>query len=175
MSLLDLDTAQFNELAQQVRQDYQDLQAKNLNLNLTRGKPSNEQLDFSHDLLSLPGDDPIDADGVDVRNYGGLLGIKQLREIWANALGRSVDNTIAADSSSLNITFDLLLWSYTFGNNDSARPWSQEERSAGSARCRVTTATSPSPKNSASRWYLFLCLTTVRIWMPWKSWPKTRR
>lgn len=128
MSLLDLDTEQFNELAQQVRKDYQDLQAKNLNLNLTRGKPSNEQLDFSHDLLTLPGDDPIDADGVDVRNYGGLLGIKQLREIWANALGRSVDNTIAADSSSLNITFDLLLWSYTFGNNDSVRPWSQEEK-----------------------------------------------
>ena len=53
MSLLDLDTEQFNELAQQVRKDYQDLQAKNLNLNLTRGKPSNARWTTPSRLILL--------------------------------------------------------------------------------------------------------------------------
>ena len=39
----------------------------------------------------------------------------------------SVELLVAADSSSLNIMFDLISWSYIFGTNDSPRPWSEEE------------------------------------------------
>src|ERR1700739_3900505 len=39
------------------QQDYAQLQAKKLALNLTRGKPSPEQLNLSHRLLTLPGED----------------------------------------------------------------------------------------------------------------------
>ena len=38
------------------RRSYSELQAKKLSLDLTRGKPSAEQLDLSNALLSLPGD-----------------------------------------------------------------------------------------------------------------------
>ena len=37
------------------QQDYAELQAMKLSLDLTRGKPSAEQLDLSNQLLSLPG------------------------------------------------------------------------------------------------------------------------
>ena len=128
MSLSDLDPAQFSELAQRTRQQYDELKARNLNLDLTRGKPSSEQLDFSNALLSLPGEgDYTDNTGADVRNYGGLTGIPDIRELWAEALGIDPDNLIAGDSSSLNIMFDLISWSYIWGNNDSPRPWKDEE------------------------------------------------
>ena len=128
MSLSDLDPTQFSELAQRTRQQYDELKARNLNLDLTRGKPSGEQLDFSNALLSLPGEgDYTDNTGADVRNYGGLTGIADIRELWAEALGIDPDNLIAGDSSSLNIMFDLISWSYIWGNNDSPRPWKDEE------------------------------------------------
>ena len=129
MSLSDLDPAQFSELAQRTRQQYDELKARNLSLDLTRGKPSSEQLDFSNALLSLPGEgDYTDNTGADVRNYGGLTGIADIRELWAEALGIDPDNLIAGDSSSLNIMFDLISWSYIWGTNDSPRPWKDEER-----------------------------------------------
>ena len=128
MSLSDLDSTQFSELAQRTRQQYDELKARNLNLDLTRGKPSSEQLDFSNALLSLPGEgDYTDNTGADVRNYGGLTGIPDIRELWAEALGIDPDNLIAGDSSSLSIMFDLISWSYIWGNNDSPRPWKDEE------------------------------------------------
>ena len=129
MSLSDLDPAQFSELAQRTRQQYDELKARNLNLDLTRGKPSSEQLDFSNTLLSLPGEgDYTDNTGADVRNYGGLTGIPDIRELWAEVLGIDPDNLIAGDSSSLNIMFDLISWAYIWGTNDSPRPWKDEER-----------------------------------------------
>ncbi|MBP3949242.1 PLP-dependent aminotransferase family protein [Corynebacterium sp. Marseille-P3884] len=128
MSLLNLDAAAREELATKVREEYETLKARNLDLDLTRGKPSSEQLDLSNDLLELPGKgNYVDAAGTDVRNYGNLKGIKDIREIWGELIGVPVDNLYAEDSSSLNIMFDLISWSFIFGNNDSERPWREEE------------------------------------------------
>ena len=75
MSLTDLTDDQFAQLAEETRARYDELKARNLNLNLTRGKPSSEQLDFSNALLALPGEDhTTDSTGADVRNYGNLEG-----------------------------------------------------------------------------------------------------
>lgn len=113
MSLKDLPHDQFTELAERTRQQYQELKARNLNLDLTRGKPSSEQLDFSNALLSLPGEgDYKDKTGADVRNYGNLQGIADIRELWAEALGIDPANLIAGDSSSLNIMFDLISFAH---------------------------------------------------------------
>lgn len=127
-----LDSSEFNALAADVRQRYDELLAKNLNLDLTRGKPSSEQLDFSQDLLSLPGrDDYRTRNGTDVRNYGGLDGIEDIRELWADVLGIDVENLIAGDASSLNIMFDLISYAFAFGTNDSPRPWHAEHAEHG--------------------------------------------
>ena len=52
--------------------EYVALRDRGLRLDLTRGKPSPEQLD----LIEFPeGDDYLAADGTDCRNYGGLTGL----------------------------------------------------------------------------------------------------
>ncbi|ALA66510.1 aminotransferase class I/II-fold pyridoxal phosphate-dependent enzyme [Corynebacterium lactis] len=105
---------------------YEELKSRNLSLNLTRGKPSSEQLDFANALLGLPAPDYVSASGEDVRNYGNDKGITDIRAIWADLMDLPVENVLAQDASSLNIQFDLISWAMQFGNVDSERPWNQE-------------------------------------------------
>jgi hypothetical protein len=68
----DLSTDQVQTLRDELQSRYTSLRDAGLKLDLTRGKPSAEQLDLSLGLLTLPGDDFRAADGTDTRNYGGL-------------------------------------------------------------------------------------------------------
>lgn len=109
------------------QQDYAALQGMKLALDLTRGKPSAEQLDLSNQLLSLPGDDYRDPEGTDTRNYGGQHGLPGLRAIFAELLGIAVPNLIAGNNSSLELMHDIVAFSMLYGGVDSPRPWIQEQ------------------------------------------------
>jgi len=109
------------------QQEYAELQAKKLSLDLTRGKPSAAQLDLSNRLLSLPGDDYRDEEGTDTRNYGGLHGLPGLRAIFGELLGIPVQNLIAGNNSSLELMHDLVTFSILHGGVDSPRPWMKEQ------------------------------------------------
>ena len=111
--------------------NYAELQAKNLRLDLTRGKPCAEQLDLSNGLLALPGEGPDafkDADGTDTRNYGGLHGLPELREIFSELLGIPVPNLIAGNNASLEFMHDTVVYSLLHGGVDSPRPWIDDLR-----------------------------------------------
>lgn len=89
---------------------YEELTAAGLKLDLTRGKPSSEQLDLSTPMLDLPGSgDYKAADGTDTRNYGGLKGLPELREIFAPSLQVPVDQLVAWNASSLELMHDTLV------------------------------------------------------------------
>ena len=49
-------------------------------LNMARGKPASDQLDLSNELLSNINDDFIFS-GFDIRNYGCLEGLPELKEV----------------------------------------------------------------------------------------------
>lgn len=125
MSLADLTRAERDELLKRVQADYEQLRARGLNLDLTRGKPSSAQLDLSNALLSLP-EGTKDASGVDVRNYGGLPGLVEIRSIFAELLGVDVDQIVAGNNSSLTMMHDVLVYHLLRGGLGSPRPWSQE-------------------------------------------------
>ena len=125
MSLADLTRAERDELLKRVQADYEQLRARGLNLDLTRGKPSSAQLDLSNALLSLP-EGTKDASGVDVRNYGGLPGLVEIRSIFADLLGVDVDQIVAGNNSSLTMMHDVLVYHLLRGGLGSPRPWSQE-------------------------------------------------
>ena len=110
------------------RRNYAELQAKKLNLDLTRGKPSSAQLDLSNALLSLPGEDYRDGDGTDTRNYGGLHGLPELRAIFGELLGIPVPNLIAGNNASLELMHDTVVFSLLHGGVDSSRPWIHEPK-----------------------------------------------
>jgi DNA-binding transcriptional MocR family regulator len=114
---------------EQQRRNYAELQARNLSLDLTRGKPSPQQLDLSNALLSLPGDGRDayrDQEGTDTRNYGGLHGLPELRAIFGELLGIGVPNLIAGNNASLEMMHDVIVFSLLHGGVDSPRPWVAE-------------------------------------------------
>ena len=113
-------------LAEQ-RAAYDALQERGLKLDLTRGKPSTAQLDLSDGLLTLP-KDVRDSAGVDVRNYGGLEGIRELREMFAELLWVEPEQVVASNNSSLVLMREVLTDLWLKGGVDSERPWSQEEK-----------------------------------------------
>ncbi|MFF0541659.1 aminotransferase class I/II-fold pyridoxal phosphate-dependent enzyme [Nocardia thailandica] len=108
--------------------NYATLRTEKLTLDLTRGKPSPEQLDLSAALLSLPGDgDFRDAAGTDCRNYGGLHGLPELRAIFAELLNLPVENLIAGNNASLELMHDNIVFAMLHGTPDSPRRWASEE------------------------------------------------
>lgn len=110
----------------ELRDQYERLAEAGLNLDLTRGKPSPEQLDLSADLLSLPGADVYrDGKGTDCRNYGGLTGLPGLRAIFGELLGIPTDNLLAGGNASLEYMHDLVIFGLLHGTPDSEAPWGQ--------------------------------------------------
>ncbi len=106
---------------------YADLRAAGLTLDLTRGKPSPDQLDLSNELLSLPGDDHHDGAGTDCRNYGGLLGLPELRDIFGELIAVPASQLVAANNSSLQLMYDLTTYAILHGTPDSAEPWGRQQ------------------------------------------------
>ena len=54
--------------------DYEEFASRGLKLDITRGKPSAEQLSLAADLLTnVTDDDALTPSGVDTRNYGEIV------------------------------------------------------------------------------------------------------
>ena len=124
MPLSDLSREELIDLHARQVQAYDALVDRGLKLDMTRGKPSPAQLDLSNELLTLPGTHPHPAaDGIDCRNYGGLYGLPELREIFAPLLNVPVDQLIAGDNASLSIMHDTVVFCLLKGTVDSYAPW----------------------------------------------------
>lgn len=122
--LSDLSLDQIRQFHAEQQTAYEALQQRGLKLDLTRGKPSAEQLDLSNELLELPGPGNYrDAAGTDLRNYGGLTGLPELRRIFAELLNLKPEQVIAANNSSLAVMHDSLVFAMLHGPVGSDRPW----------------------------------------------------
>ncbi len=128
MSLSDLTSDELHDENARQRAAYQRLVDRNLSLDLTRGKPSTAQLDLSEELLELPGRGHHTAgNGVDVRNYGGLQGLPEIRQIFSELIRVPFDRLVAGDNSSLALMHDTLVDALLHGTVDSERPWVREQ------------------------------------------------
>ena len=79
------------------------LRRNNVPLDLTRGKPSDAQLDLSDALDGILQGNYVAADGTDTRNYGGLRGLAEARALGAELLGIHAERVIAGGNSSLQL------------------------------------------------------------------------
>lgn len=108
------------ELASEIellRKQYKKYQGMELNLNMARGKPCQEQLDLSMGLMdALTSDADLTCeDGTDCRNYGVLTGIHEAKVLIGDMMENNPDDIIIYGNSSLNVMFDVISRAYSHG------------------------------------------------------------
>lgn len=109
-----------------VRAHYEELSAKNLKLDMSRGKPAREQLDLVSDMLTVlatPEDCVID--GVDVRNYGEVSGLPATKRLFADILGCKPEECFIGGNASLSLMYDTVSKAFTHGLLHSEKPWAK--------------------------------------------------
>ena len=110
-----------------LQEQYDAWKAKQLSLNMARGKPSRAQLDMVSGILTVLQSPEDCFDGaLDVRNYGELTGIPSAKRLFAELLGVTPSQVLVGGSASLNLMYDLIAKAWTHGLLHSPRPWSQE-------------------------------------------------
>ena len=128
MSYAELTHAELAALRESLEQEYARHCAKELALNMARGKPAAAQLE-----LSLPLLDTVDAssglfaeDGTDCRNYGVMDGIPEAKRLMASIMDHDPRNVCVFGNSSLNIMYDLVSHGFLHGYLGE-KPWRELE------------------------------------------------
>ena len=109
---------------EQLEAEYKKYQLRGLELDMSRGKPSKEQLDLSMGMMDVLNShvDLTCEDGTDCRNYGVLDGIQEAKVLIGDMIECNPENIIIYGNSSLNIMYDTVARSMTHGVMGST-PW----------------------------------------------------
>ena len=120
----DLSKEELLELKSGLEAQFEEVKAKGLKLDMSRGKPSADQLNLSMGMMDTltSGVDLTCEDGVDCRNYGGLDGIDEAKQLLADMMEVPKDNVIIFGNSSLNVMYDTVARAMTHGIMGST-PW----------------------------------------------------
>ncbi|MCC5890437.1 MAG: aminotransferase class I/II-fold pyridoxal phosphate-dependent enzyme [Alkalibacterium sp.] len=108
-----------------VRAQYELYKERPFDLTLARGIPSTEQLKLSEALINeTPIENWYSKDELDIRNYGGLFGIQEARELFGLLLDTEVEETFVGGNSSLQLMYATLNHLMFTSSN----PWIKEEK-----------------------------------------------
>ena len=126
MNYLSLSKEQLLAEKEKCSAELQQLSEKNIKLDLSRGKPSKEQLELSLNMLDVINRNTLfdSESGMDCRNYGGLDGIPEAKQLMANIMGTHADNVIIGGNSSLTLMYQLISHGMTEGICGN-KPWTE--------------------------------------------------
>ena len=104
-------------LKDELDKEFQGYKEKGLRLDMSRGKPSADQLDLSMGMMDVfhSESDLKCEDGTDCRNYGVLDGIPEAKRLLASIAEVNPDNIMIFGNSSLNVMYDTVARAYMFG------------------------------------------------------------
>ena len=120
----DLSKEELLELKKGLEARFEEIKAKGLSLEMSRGKPAADQLNLSMGMMDVlnSSEELTCANGVDCRNYGGLDGIDEAKQLLADMMEVPKDNVIIFGNSSLNVMYDTVARAMTHGVMGST-PW----------------------------------------------------
>ncbi len=111
------------------KDEYNTYCTEDLNLDMSRGKPSSIQLDVTEALLgTLKTSEDCYGEQGDYRNYGILNGIPEARRLFAELFETDPENVVVGGNSSLNMMYDTIVTAMLFGVPGSLRPWCREDK-----------------------------------------------
>ncbi|WP_041522463.1 aminotransferase class I/II-fold pyridoxal phosphate-dependent enzyme [Gilvimarinus agarilyticus] len=114
---------QLREWEAELAGQYQAIVAKQLNLDVTRGKPSAEQLSLSDTLDGVLEGQYITDNGTDTRNYGGIDGITEAKRLGADLMGVPSSNILVGGNASLTLMYQTVLTAHHFGLTGPDSAW----------------------------------------------------
>lgn len=85
------------------------------NVDMTRGRPSKEQLEVAMPMLRDAGNYAYAAEDGDARNYGALGGTKACKALFAELFGVRPEEVYVGDGSSLDLMYTLVHFAKQFG------------------------------------------------------------
>ena len=120
----DLSVEELLSLKKELEAKFAEIKAKNLKLDMSRGKPSKAQLDLSMGMMEVLSSeaDLTCEEGVDCRNYGVLDGINEAKQLLSDMSEVPKENIVIFGNSSLNVMYDTISRSMTHGVMGST-PW----------------------------------------------------
>ncbi len=127
MHINQLSVAELATEQNSLQQQYNALKARNLALDLTRGKPCTEQEDLSNALDGILKGDYFTADGSDTRNYGGLDGLPEARALFSEVLGTRAGETLVGGNSSLTLMYSVVEFALSEGLAGAASAWGNND------------------------------------------------
>ena len=113
---------ELEEMLKEERKSLAKLGKRGLVIDMSRGRPAKEQLEISMPMLENAGAYNYELASGDARNYGGLGGIRPLRELFAELLGLRAENVVVGDGSSLDFMWTAVHFAMQFGVLGST-PW----------------------------------------------------
>jgi len=122
----DLSREELLELHDSLSKEFDQIKEKELKLDMSRGKPSQAQLDLSMGMMDVLSSETnlFCSEGVDCRNYGVIDGIKEAKQLFADMMEVPKDNIIIFGNSSLNVMYDTVARAMSRGILGST-PWSK--------------------------------------------------
>lgn len=123
-SYKEMTVEELSALKAELEKEFEEAKGRGLSLDMSRGKPSVSQLEISMDMLDIVNSSSClkDEKGLDCRNYGGLDGICEAKNLMAQMVGTKPENVIVCGNASLNIMYDSISRSMTHGVLGST-PW----------------------------------------------------
>ena len=114
----------------ELQKKYDEYKAMGLKLDMSRGKPSPEQVSTMERLLTAvkTNEECFSETGSDCRNYGGLDGINEMKRLLGEMLGVTSDHIIVGGNSSLNLMYDTVARSMLHPVEEGCKPWSKYDQ-----------------------------------------------
>ncbi len=125
MMLTEMNSEELSAFEKQCEEEYESYKAKGMKLDMSRGKPSTEQLDLAMPMFDVftNAASMLAEDGTDCRNYGCLTGIPDAKRLFGELLGVSSEEIIIGGNSSLAMMYDTVSRAVTHGVYGSEKPW----------------------------------------------------
>ena len=121
-----LNTQQLQQIKDDLLDRYREFKSRGTTLDITRGKPCPEQLDLSMDMLDIiNSSNYLTQEATDCRNYGGLDGIPEVKQLFAQYLEVAPEEIIIGGNSSLNMMHDTFMRAMVKGVTEDSPPWAK--------------------------------------------------
>lgn len=127
MHIDQLSATELTSQLETLQNQYQQLAQRKLSLDLTRGKPSTEQVSLSDALDGILGGDYNTDNGTDVRNYGGIDGLQEAKRLFAPVLGVPESEIMIGGNSSLTMMYAVIDFALSVGLRGPESAWGNQD------------------------------------------------